>query len=683
MALNNQIKNFKNKGRDIKYLNKDFEAFRTNLIDFAKTYFPSTYNDFNESSPGMMFIEMASYVGDVLGYYIDDTLKESLLTTAEDRENIFELSKFMGYKPKVTSPAVTNLTVYQLVPSRIKADPVASGDLRYEPDSDYFLRVKEGMEVDADGILFRTTELLDFATEDGRDITIYERDGDTNTPTFYLVKKYVDVISANEKELEITFGTNTGEHAKIDIPDNDVIQIYDVRDSNNNKYYEVPYLAQEMVYVEYSNTETQDKDLYQFKDSVPSILKLIKTPRRFKSIVNPNGSTTIQFGSGDAGKDDELLIPNFKNVGLGLPNSINRLGASFDPSNFLMTKSYGQSPKNTTVTVKYFVGGGVSTNVASNTIKRITNVNFDEDITIFDETKKGLYAQAKNSLAVNNDQPAKGGRGAETLEEIRENAIATFGSQNRAVTAKDYQVRALSMPPKFGNVTKAFVAADGNLDDNSPASILASPDALSEFSTLIQDLVEDGDISDKDVKEKVTKFLSNKKSNTKEKNNPFAVNLYVLGYNSDKHISPLNIAVKQNIKTYLNEFRVLTDGINLMDGFVINIGLDFSIRVYRDYNKREVLTNCISSIKEHFEIDKWTFNMPINIGEVEMLIGNIEGVQSVVECTFKNLCGESSGYSPNAYDILAATKNKQIYPSLDPSIFEIKYPDNDIKGRVV
>ena len=423
--------------------------------------------------------------------------------------------------------------------------------------------------------------------------------------------------------------------------------------------------------------------MYQFKDTVPSVLKLIKTPRRFKSVINPNGSTTIQFGSGDAGKNDELLIPNFKNVGLGLPNSINRLGASFDPSNFLMTKSYGQSPKNTTITVKYFRGGGVKTNVASNTIKRITNVNFDEDLTIFDDVKKGLYAQAKNSLAVNNDQPAKGGRGAETLEEIRENAIANFGSQNRAVTAKDYQVRALSLPPKFGNVTKAHVAADGNLDDNSPGSILASPDTLSEFSTLIQDLVEDGDVSDKDIKQKVTKFLSNKKSNTKEKNNPFAVNLYVMGYNADKHLSPLNIAVKQNVKTYLNEFRVLTDGINLMDGFVINLGLDFSIRVYRDYNKREVLTNCISSIKGHFEIDKWTFNMPVNIGEIEMLIGNIEGVQSVVECTFKNLCGESSGYSPNAYDVLAATKNKQIYPSLDPSIFEIKYPDNDIKGRVV
>ena len=122
---------------------------------------------------------------------------------------------------------------------------------------------------------------------------------------------------------------------------------------------------------------------------------------------------------------------------------------------------------------------------------------------------------------------------------------------------------------------------------------------------------------------------------------------------------------------------------NKLKKFIINIGLDFSIRVYRDYNKREVLTNCITAVKDYFEIDKWTFNTPINIGEVEMLIGNVEGVQSVVECTFKNLCGESSGYSPNAYDVSAATKNKQIYPSLDPSIFEIKYPDNDIKGRVV
>ena len=683
MALNNQIKSFKDKGKDIKYLNKDFVDFRTNLIEFAKTYFPTTYNDFNESSPGMMFIEMASYIGDVLGYYIDDTLKESLITTAEDRENIFELAKMMGYKAKATTPATTKLSVFQLVPSRRLTNPISSGDLAFEPDTDYYLRVKEGMELDADGVQFRTTELVDFADADEREISVYERDASTNNPKFYLVKKYVDVISATEKQIEITFGTTQEEYARIDIPDNNVISIYDVRDGNNNKYYQVPYLGQEMVYVEYSNTESQDKDLSQFKNTVPSILKLIKTPRRFKAVSNSNGTTTIEFGSGDAGKNDELLIPTFKNVGLGLPNSIDKLGESFDPSNFLLTKSYGQSPKNTTMTVKYLVGGGVESNVGQNKIQRITKVEFDEDLSAFDDGARNLYSTVKNSLAVDNDQPATGGRGAETLEEIRQNAIANFGSQNRAVTSKDYQVRALSMPPKFGNITKAFCAADGQLDDNSPASILASPTALNEFSKLVQDLQADGKNTDKQIKEQVSKFLSNKKTNTKEKNNPFAVNLYVLGYDSNKKLTSLNRAVKENAKTYLNEFRMLTDGVNMIDGFIINVGLDFEIRVYRDYNKREVLTNCINALKEYFEIDKWTFNMPINIGEVEMLIGNIEGVQSVVKTEFKNLCGGTSGYSPNAYDITGATKNKQIYPSLDPSIFEFKYPDRDIRGRVV
>ena len=683
MALNNQIKSFKDKGRDIKYLNKDFVDFRKNLIEFAKTYFPTTYNDFNESSPGMMFIEMASYIGDVLGYYIDDTFKESLITTAEDRENIFELARMMGYKPKVTSPATTKLSVFQLIPSRRVTNPISSGDLAFEPDTDYYLRVKEGMEVDADGIQFRTTELLDFADAEGREITVYERDSDTNNPRFYLVKKQVDVISAEEKQIEITFGTTQEEYVRIDIPDENVIGIYDVRDSNNNKYYQVPYLGQEMVYVEYSNTETQDKDLFQFRDSVASILKLIKTPRRFKVVTNSNGSTTIQFGSGDGGKNDELLIPTFKNVGLGLTNSIDKLGQSFDPSNFLLTKSYGQSPKNTTMTVKYLVGGGVESNVQQNKIQRVTKVEFDEDLSAFDDGARNLYSTIKNSLAVDNEQPATGGRGSETLEEIRENAIANFGAQNRAVTSRDYQVRALSMPAKFGNVTKAFCAADGQLDDNSPASILASPTALNEFSKLVQDLQADGKNTDKQIKEQVSKFLSNKKSNIKEKNNPFAVNLYVLGYDSNKKLTSLNRAIKENLKTYLNEFRMLTDGVNLLDGFIINVGLDFEIRVYRDYNKREVLTNCITALKEYFEIDKWTFNMPINISEVEMLIGNIEGVQSVVKTEFKNLCGGTSGYSPNSYDITGATKNKQIYPSLDPSIFEFKFPDRDIRGRVV
>ena len=134
MAITKTNKNFKNRGKDIKYLNKDFAQFRGNLIEFAKAYFPQTYSDFNESSPGMMFIEMASYLGDVLGYYIDDTLKESLMITAEDKANVIALSNYLGYKPKVTSPALTKLAVYQRV-------PVNSSN---EPDSNFYLRIRFG-----------------------------------------------------------------------------------------------------------------------------------------------------------------------------------------------------------------------------------------------------------------------------------------------------------------------------------------------------------------------------------------------------------------------------------------------------------------------------------------------------------------------------------------------------------
>ena len=250
----------------------------------------------------------------------------------------------------------------------------------------------------------------------------------------------------------------------------------------------------------------------------------------------------------------------------------------------------------------------------------------------------------KASVAVDNEIPATGGRGAETIEEIRENSLANFGAQNRAVTRKDYQVRALSLPAKYGGIAKAYCAPDGELDNNSPSSILANPDVLSEFTGLITDL-KNRELTEDQIKEEVQRFLIGKKNNIQEKNNPFAINLYVLGYNLNKNLSPLNRAVKENLKTYMNEYRLLTDGVNLLDGFVINIGVDFEIRVYGGYNKREVLTRCITELQQYFNIDNWTFNMPINISEVELLIAGVEGVQSVPKCEIVNKCLGS--YSKN------------------------------------
>ena len=676
MAINTTNRNFKNKGKDIKYLNKDFSSFRANLIEFSKTYFPKTYSDFNETSPGMMFIEMASYIGDVLGYYIDDTLKESLMPYAEDEQSMLALAQFLGYKPKVTAPAISTLSIYQLVPS------IGSG-FNNKPDSKFYLRIKEGLSVQStNDIEFRTTNLVDFEDATDREITVYERDANTGEPVFYLIKKYVQVISAVVKQKEVSFGDYES-FQKIDLEDTNIISIYDVRDSNGNKYYEVPYLAQEMVFIDYPNTEANDQDLYQFKSTVPYILKTIKTPKRFTTKINQDSTTTIQFGAGDPTASDEQLIPNLKNVGLGLPNSISRLEESFDPTNFLKTKTYGTSPSNTTITVKYYVGGGVASNISQGQLTKITGIEFDDDTSAFNNADRVTYNTIKNSVAVDNEIPATGGRDGETLEEIRQNSLANFGAQNRAVTAKDYQIRVLSLPSKYGGIAKAYAVADGTLDNNSPASILASPNHLQEFTDLVMGFVNKPDSQEPtegSVKADITKYLIGKTANENEKNNPFAINLYLLGYDVNGNITNLNRAVKENLKTYLNEYRLLTDGININDGFVINIGIDFEIVVFGNYNKSEVLTKCIIELKDYFNINNWSFNQTINLSEVELLIANVEGVSSVPKVIITNKC--AGKYSSNSYNIDAATKDKIVYPSLDPSIFEIKFPDADIKGRV-
>ncbi len=675
MAINNSVNsNFKDKGKSLKYLNKDFKSFRENLIEFAKTYFPKTHADFNESSPGMMFIEMASYIGDVLGYYIDDTLKESLMPYAEDKRNVLALAKYLGYKTKVTSPAVTQLSIYQLVPSKYKTGSTSD----YEPDTKFYLRIKEGMvATSTGGVTFVTQELLDFNESANREITVFSRNTSTNDPEYYLVKKKVKAISALLKETDVSFGPNA-DFARIDLKETDVISIYDVRDANSNKYYEVPYLGQELVYIDYPNTAANEPDLFQFREDVPSILKTLRTPRRFTTVVNEDYSTTIQFGSGDGNVNDELIVPNFDNVGLGLAGSDNRLTEYYDPANFLKTKSYGQSPTNTTVTVKYFVGGGINSNVKKGDIKQITSIEYENDVSSFTDAEGLLFNTVTNSVACENEIPATGGRGAETIKEIKENALAYFGAQNRAVTAQDYQVRCLAMPSKFGSVAKAFVIQDNKLDANSPSSTLASPDNQEEFIRLIQ---KNAGLPDSEIKANVDLFLQGKQNRASDASNPFSINIYTLGYNSSKNLTTLNGAVKENLKRYLNNYKMITDGLNIVDGYVINFAIEFDVTALTGYNRREVLTNCTIALQDYFNIDDWTFNDTININEVELILANIEGVVSVSKLEFKNKCG--GNYSSRSYNFVDATKNNIIYPSLDPSIFELKYPNQDIKGRIV
>ena len=635
--------------KEIKYLGRDFNSIKQGLVDFIKNYYPNTYNDFNEASPGMMFLELMAYVGDTLNYYIDSQFKESLLLQATERRNVLAIAAAMGYKPKISVPSTVELDVFQLIPS-------TGTGINAQPDTRYALRIAPGMQAQSaisdliEGNSNQTSNVVDFfvqeaidfsinTTDDPVEFTVYSVDADGN-PEYYLAKKKAKAISAILQTQLVVVNSPT-KFFKFKIPFNDVntpnyIGINSIIDSDNNTWTEVPYLAQDTVFEAITNTAFNDPDAAVYDNQIPYLLKLKKTPRRFVTRIIDDG-VEVQFGSGISNASDEDLLPTPENIGLNLPTGKIDIDQSIDPNAPGITKSYGVAPSNTTLTVTYLVGGGTVSNVNSNTITSLTavdtnTVSFPQDTTI-------LNTIILNSIAASNPNPAVGGRSQETLEEIRQNAIKQLSSQNRAVTRDDYLIRALAMPPKFGSVTKVFITPD-------------------EQNNLLTSEVDD--------------VVAN----------PLAMNLYVLGYDSNKNITIANTAVKENLKTYISQYRMLTDSINIRDAYVVNIQVNFDIIPLRDRNANEVLLSCVNALKDYFNIDRWQINQPIIYTEIYNLLQRQSGVQTVTNVIINNLNDSSLGYSNIFYGIQQATKNGIIYPSLDPMIFEVKYPDNDIKGRI-
>ena len=612
--------------RDIKYVNKDFSTLRASLIDYAKTYFPTTYNDFSPSSPGMMFMEMAAYVGDVMSFYLDNQIQETYLQYARQTDNLFELAYMFGYKPNVTGVATTTIDFYQQIPSKLSASA-------YIPDFDYALLIGESAVVSSTSnneVKFLVQDSVDFSvssSQDPTEVTIFQTAG--SNPVSYLLKKSRQAISATINSVSYTFTTPVQFDTKLLTADN-IVGILDAVDSDGNNWYEVDYLAQDAIYTGIKNTNPNDPNRSRDNADTPYILQLQQVQRRFATRFLDSGSLQIQFGSGTATDTDENIVPNPNNVGLGLPFQQSKLTTAYSPTNFIFTKTYGIAPSNTTITLRYLTGGGVGANVSSNDLTTITgNINF---------LNPNLNATTANtyraSLAVNNPQAADGGQDGDSIEEIRQNTISNYQTQLRNVTQDDYLVRALSMPSRYGVIAKAYIE-----------------------QTKVTNL-EPGEI-------------------------PSTLDLYVLTYNKNKHLVTASNALKQNLNTYLSQYRVIGDSVRIKDAFVVNIGVNFDITVAPNYNSNEVILTALTTVREYFNINNWQVNQPIQLKTLSLLIDNVDGVQTVKNVEIVNLTGEALGYSTYSYDTRGATVDNVVYPSIDPMIFEVKYPDVDIKGRVV
>ena len=611
--------------RDIKYINRDFSDIRSKLIEYSKTYFPNTYNDFSPASPGMMFMEQAAYVGDVMSFYLDNQLQETFTQFARQTNNLYELAYMFGYKPKATGAAQATMELYQQIPSK-----QVGGN--FVPDFDYAVTIEENTTITSnlnEEATFIIEDKCDFSVSsslDPTEISIYQIAN--SSPQYYLLKKTRNAISSNIQQKSFSFG-NFEQFPTVNINTGNIIGILDIKDSDGNTWYEVDYLGQEMVYDSIKNTNVNDPNYYLDNNNAPFLLQLKKVQRRFTTRLTSETNLQIQFGSGNAADTDELITPNPNNIGIGLPFEQDKLTTAYSPTNFLFTNTYGIAPSNTTLTVRYLTGGGVESNVPANDLQGVSNVNTKFNLSNLDEN---IANYIFGTVAGTNPAAADGGQAGDTDEEIRQNTLMQIASQQRSVTLDDYMVRAMSMPPKFGSVAKAYVEKP-TLDNQ-----------VSTVETLC---------------------------------------MYILSQNTENQLVDSSNALKKNLRTYLSQNKMIGDSIEIKDAYVINIAVDFEIIVLPNFINSQVILACINSLQEYFSRDKWQINQPIITSDLFVRLDRIEGVQTVKDIKFSNKVGASLGYSQYAYDMSSATLNRVIYPSLDPSIFEVRFPNDDIKGRVV
>jgi len=613
MAYNSNISTQSHKNnreeRNIRYIDRDFSNFKNSLVEYTKTYFPDTYTDFSPSSPGMMFMEMAAYVGDVLSFYQDNQIQETFTQFARQIPNLYELAYMMGYKPKVTGAAVADIDIYQTV-AAVGTPPA--------PDFNDAVNIPSNTIINSsvDGkSSFILQDFVDFSissSSDPTEISVFSLSG--TTPDRFLLKKTRQAISATTASAEFTFGSYE-KFPTVNLTDDNIIAITDCVDSSGNSWYEVPYLGQDTVFTPQVNLTPGVGGF-----NVPYLLKILKTQRRFSTKFLDQRNLQIQFGAGNSALSDSTIVPNPYNVGKGDANK--NATTAFSPANFTFTNTYGTAPVNTTLTFTYLKGGGISSNAGAETLTAIDTSGIT-----------GGDATSRASVRCVNPEAASGGSSGDNPDQIRENSLRMFGTQLRSVTTDDYTVRALSMPGIYGTVGKIYV----------------EPEKIENLNAHLR---------------------------------PAVLDMYVLGYDVNKRLTETSPSFKDNLSTYLSQFRMVNDTVNIKDGFIVNIAVDFSIVLRPNYAGNQVLNKCIKTLQDYFDIDKWQINQPIFLTDIYTTLDKIEGVQTVKNVQITNKSGEGAGYSKYSYDVLGATQNNTIFPSQDPSIFEVKYPNTDIRGSI-
>lgn len=603
-------------GRKKDYLAKDFNAFRSDLLSYAKNYFADQIQDFSEASMGGLLLDMAAYVGDSMAYYLDYQFNELNPALATETDNIVNHAKNAGVKIFGAAPSVVDVTFY------IKAKALQSAKGNWGPDPSVLptiLAEKTTLSSGA-GIIFTLDEDLNFAelNSDGVldcSFVVSSTNSGTGMPEQYIVTKSARCVSGKISNESFTCGASPQPFKTISLNKQDVSEILKVIDSSGREYYEVETLSQDVVYKRIQNL---DKD----KKLVESSLEIIAAPRRFiRKTDFRTRLTTIQFGSGDDSALDDDILPDPSELALPLYGKkvFNRF--TIDPNSLLKTKTLGITPTSTVISVIYRSGGGITNNVPQNSIRNIITVEYEFPQDPSREDRNSVIG----STSVKNLKAAAGGANPLTLNQLRSQIASARNQQSRIVTEQDLLARIFTMPSNFGRVHKAGIR--------------------------------------------------------KDERNPLSTQLFILCQKADGSLGPAPDMLKKNLSIYLNEFRLISDAVDVLDGTVINYGIKFNIVCAPGVNKAGVVASAVSAIANVSKSQYFQIDQPVLESDVINAIINTTGVISLSELDFFNISGNYKGntYSDYVHD-MNKNKFKGLYVGPIGTIFELKDPGTDISG---
>ena len=588
----------------INYTNREFQGIRKDLLQIAERHYPDTFQDFSQASFGSIMVDNLAYVADQLSFYLDYNVNETFLDTAYQYENIIRHGRTLGYKDNGRASTFGKVALYVLVP----ASPTGLG-----PDRRYIPILKKGSSFSSDtGLNYVLTENVDFS-EPKTQVIAARSNTTTGAPTFYAIKTYGNVVSGRFGSERVVVGAYE-RFKTITLSTANISEIISVFDEQGNEYYEVEYLAQDLIFKEVSNSNYKN-------DNVPSILKPFLASRKF-AVNRSRNSVTLQFGSGKSGESNVVADP--AEVAMDVFGKTYVTNTTFDPSRLTKNESMGIVPSDTTLTINYRSTNPTNSNLAVGALTRVKSALLDfEDRNSLSATS---VSEVISSIEVSNEEPIVGDVTNPTSSEIKRRIFDTFPTQNRAVTQADYENMIYRMPSKFGSIKRCSAQRD--------------PDS-------------------------------------RRRN----INIYVISEDNFNNLTLTNNTIKNNLKTWMNNYRMLSDTIDVLDAFIINYGIEFVVRPSIGADRFTLVDECINILRDKYTNEKLFIGEHIDVADIYTTLSGVEGVLSVSNIKIVNKNG--SNYSSTQFDINENTSpdgSSLIIPR--NAVAELKFPTVDIVGKI-